>query len=127
MDLERKVINIGIFSGLKIPMKLKDVKAIARAHHLEISGLTIKIDKDADKVNTGYRGHTNPLNLHILLFPDAFENEEQLLRTLIHEKVHVEQVKEHGLLYVSENNPEMEREAYFKENEWWEKHKETKQ
>ena len=61
------------------------------------------------------------------LFPNAFIDEEQLMRTLVHEKCHVQQLKEYGKKYVlQENLNEMEKEAYSFEKEWYELNKKVK-
>jgi len=43
--------------------------------------------------------------------PRAFENEEELIRTVIHERLHVKQLLKYGKEYVQENRAYMERVA----------------
>ena len=50
------------------------------------------------------------------LLPIAFINEEELLRTVIHEGCHVKQFKKYGATYVQENRILMERVAKRYEN-----------
>jgi hypothetical protein len=50
---------------------------------------------------------------------DAFENEEQLLRTLVHELVHVRQIRDEGPTTDSVVLAAREREAYAEEEDWW--------
>ena len=45
------------------------------------------------------------------LTPRAFENEEELIRTVIHERLHVKQLLKYGKEYVQENRPYMEKVA----------------
>lgn len=42
----------------------------------------------------------------------AFEREEPLTWTLIHEKIHIEQFRKHDAKYVMNSNDEFEKEAY---------------
>ena len=46
-------------------------------------------------------------------------NREELLRTIVHEKVHVNQYKIHGSKHVMENRNIFEIEAYKEEEEWY--------
>lgn len=46
------------------------------------------------------------------LFPNAFSDEEQLIRTVIHEKCHVKQLKKYGKEYAQKHLQEMEKQAY---------------
>ena len=44
-------------------------------------------------------------------------NEEQLVRTLVHEKCHVERLRKYGKQYALEQLADMEKEAYAFEKE----------
>ncbi len=46
------------------------------------------------------------------LLPKAFVDEEQLLRTVIHEGCHVKQFKKYGSSYVQENQMLIKKIAY---------------
>ena len=46
------------------------------------------------------------------MFPNAFIDEEQLIRTVLHEKCHVKQLRKYGKKYVQSNLPEIEKKAY---------------
>ena len=52
--------------------------------------------------------------------PNAFSNEEELVRTIVHEKCHVEQLKKYGKKYIQSHLNEMEEEAYRIEAYFWE-------
>ena len=57
-------------------------------------------------------GATDYYNIgRIDLFPCAFRNEEQILRTIIHEKAHVKQLKKYGREYAQKELMFMERVA----------------
>ena len=54
----------------------------------------------------------------ITFFPNSFRNKEELLRTLYHEKLHVQQFKEFGATYVQENRAYFEGLAEAQEEEF---------
>ena len=119
-DIQRKEMNIGAFSNLKIPMQKRKVKEIAQRYDIDLTGLTIKIQRSEKLLTLPIAGSTDYKNIgRIDLFPNAFIDEEQLVRTLIHEKCHVNQLKEHGFKYVQANLIEMEKEAYETEALEW--------
>lgn len=126
-NAQRKESNIGVFSNLKIPMQKRKVKEIAQKYGIDTSGLTIKIQRSEKLLSLSIMGSTDYKNIgRIDLFPNAFLDEEQLIRTLIHEKCHVEQLKRHGVKYVQEHLDEMEKEAYALEEEWFANQKKVK-
>jgi hypothetical protein len=55
----------------------------------------------------------------IILFPDAFESEEQLVRTLAHERIHVAQARIYGPPRDSVDAAARERAALESEESWW--------
>lgn len=119
-DIQRKEMNIGAFSNLKIPMQKRKVREIAQRYDIDLTGLTIKIQRSEKLLTLPIAGSTDYKNIgRIDLFPNAFIDEEQLVRTLIHEKCHVNQLKEHGFKYVQANLIEMEKEAYETEALEW--------
>lgn len=67
----------------------------------------------------GLFGYTWPDGRRITLYSDAFENEEQLLRTLVHELAHVRQVRFAGPTMNTRSLVQREREAYAEEEAWW--------
>lgn len=65
-----------------------------------------------------YCGSTDYDNIgSIDLFPNAFRNEEELIKTIIHESCHVEQLKKYGKKYCLQHLADMEAEAYQIEKE----------
>lgn len=109
----RPATNNGAFSHLKIPMQLRAVKQLCHKYGVDISGLKIKIQRDEDWLRSFYVGAADPRDVgRVDLFPKAFVNEEQLLRTVIHEGCHVKQFKKYGSVYVQENRATMEKIAY---------------
>ena len=126
-SVQRKEKNTGAFGNLKIPMQKRAVKRVANKYGIDLSGLTIKIQRSESLLSLSLYGSTDYDNIgRIDLFPNAFQDEEQLVRTLIHEKCHVEQLKKHGKKYTQEHLDEMEQEAYAYEDDWWHSNVEKK-
>lgn len=118
MNLERRNANIGAFSEIEIPMQKKAIKQICKKYGIDIAGLTIKIQRDESLVGKPFCGMTDYDNIgRIDLLPSAFSSEEQLVRTIIHERLHVMQLRKHGKEYCQSHLNEMEHQAY-----WFEDH-----
>ena len=115
--MERRTENQGEFAHLQIPMQERYVDRLCKKHDLDISGITIKIQRDPAWLNTAFAGMADPKNIgRIDLLPNAFIDEEQLIRTVIHEGAHVKQYKKYGSRYVQENRRRMEMVAERYEN-----------
>ena len=103
--------NVPAQSELKIPLKKLAVVQICREYGVDISG------REESLLKYGYAGSAAPEDIgRIDLFPNAFADEEQLLRTVIHEGCHVRQFKKYGGSYVQENRRKMEEVAERYEN-----------
>ena len=127
-SIERKNVNTGAFSNLKIPMQKRKVKEIAQKYGVDTSGLTIKIQRSEKLLSLSIFGSTDYKNIgRIDLFPNAFIDEEQLIRTLVHEKHHISQLKKYGYQYVQDHLSEMEKEAYAFEENWFINQKKVKE
>lgn len=123
-SLQRKKSNTGAFKELEEPMQLKYVKQICKEFDIDLSGIKIKIQRDETLINLPYMGSADPKEIgRIDLFPGAFKNKDELLRTIVHEKVHVDQYKKYGGKYVMENRNEFEKEAYKIEEMWYNEYK----
>lgn len=106
--MRRKKNNIEDFSGLGILMTVKSVKALCRKYNLKTHGIIYKIQRDRDLVRQNYFGSADSKHVgRIDLFPLAFYNETELLRTIIHENCHVMQFKKYGPVYVQEHRVRM--------------------
>lgn len=117
-NLDRKSSNTGVFSNLGVTMQKKEVKRICEEYGLDVKGLTFKIQRSEHLLNSSYYGSTDYDNIgRIDLFPNAFKDEEELIKTIIHEKCHVEQLKRYGKKYCLEHLADMEAEAYQTEEE----------
>lgn len=105
-------------------MQLKEVKRLAKDAQVDLEGLKIKIQRDEALLRLAYTGSAASEQIgRIDLFPNSFKDEEQLLRTLVHEKVHVEQYKKYGSEYVMNNREFFEKEAEKLEEEWYNEYK----
>lgn len=126
-NMQRKENNTGAFANLTIPMQKRVVKQIASDYGIDLSGLTVKIQRSEKLLSLPMTGSTDYKHIgRIDLFPNAFIDEEQLVRTLVHEKCHVEQLKKYGFKYVQEHLDEMEAEAYSVEETWFKNRKKVK-
>lgn len=111
--LERRKKNTTDFSGFKILMKMKSVKEVCRKYNLKTHGILYKIQLDKGSIRGGYFGSSDPKHIgRIDLFPNAFRNEDELLKTIIHENCHVLQFKKYGSKFVQNNRGIMEKVAY---------------
>ena len=126
-NMQRKENNTGAFANLTIPMQKRVVKQIASDYGIDLSGLTVKIQRSEKLLSLPMTGSTDYKHIgRIDLFPNAFIDEEQLVRTLVHEKCHVDQLKKYGFKYVQEHLDEMEAEAYSVEETWFKNRKKVK-
>ena len=92
--MERRTENQGVFAHLQVPMQERYVDRLCKDYGLDISGLTIKIQRDPAWLTTAFAGTADPKDIgRIDLLPNAFLDEEQLIRTIIHEGAHVKQYK----------------------------------
>lgn len=111
--IERKEKNIGAFANLEIPMQKRYVLDLCKKYNIDTKGLTFKIQRSEKLLTLDYFGITDPDNIgRIDLLPNAFLDEEQLIRTVIHEKCHVKQLRKYGKKFVQSNLADMEKKAY---------------
>lgn len=102
-------------AGPRLPMATEQVEQIAEKYGIDLSGVDVRIDK----AKIGFYGSTSP-NGAITLTRSAFINEEQLARTLAHERFHVEQIRS-GMGYPTDydSGNAWETAAQQYEDEWW--------
>lgn len=82
-------------------------------YNIDTKGITFKIQRSENLLKLEYYEITDPDNIgRIDLLPNSFTNEEQLIRTVIHEKCHVKQLNKYGKKYVQDNLADMEEQAY---------------
>lgn len=99
----------------RLPMNMGTVNGVASKYRIAIDDLTIRINKS----KAGIRGSTAP-NGCITLCRGAFESEGQLAKTLVHERVHVEDLRA-GMPYPrgydAQSAAEVRAETIA--NDWW--------
>jgi RHS repeat-associated protein len=102
-------------SGGRLPMTMECVCQIAGKYGIDISDVKVKIDKS----RAGYFGSTSSKG-EVTLTRDAFRNEEQLARTLAHERFHVDQIRS-GMGYPTtyDAGNAWESAAQSFEDDWW--------
>ncbi len=116
-EMERRDKNIGAFSNLEIPMQKRYVLSLCKKYGIDTKGITFKIQRSESFLKLPFYGATDYDNIgRIDLFPNAFVNEEQLVKTILHEKCHFKQLERYGKSYVQDNLFEMEKIAYRFEN-----------
>ena len=108
----RRTTNTGPFEHLPERMSKKHIRDLARKYDVDISGLILNIDFNVDLLRFDLAGEAVPEHIgKITFFPNAFRSEEELIRTLVHERVHVEQYRKYGAVYVQEHMRQFEDEA----------------
>jgi hypothetical protein len=97
--------------------RLGVARAVAEKYGIDISGLKITL---GDKKERGVCGCTYP-DGSIVLFSPGFRSEEDLARTLVHERFHHDELAEGAPFPRNEDEAdEWEDRAYDHEDEWWE-------
>ncbi|RSM51828.1 hypothetical protein DMB66_41085 [Actinoplanes sp. ATCC 53533] len=111
-------------NGKKILMTMENVEAIAAKFGIDVAGVRIIIAKSRSGGGPGRElyGITTP-DGRITLTRDAFVDEEQLARTLAHERFHLEEIRS-GLPvpYKPRELRAWEERAYAYERQWWQEH-----
>lgn len=111
--IERREKNIGTFANLEIPMQKRYVLVLCKKYNVDTKGITFKIQRSEKLLKLEYYGITDQDNVgRFDLLPKAFTNEEQLIRTVIHEKCHINQLNKYGKKYVQDNLADIEKQAY---------------
>lgn len=115
-NMHRKSANTGAFKQYPERMSKKHIRDVAKECGIDIKGLTIKIEQNEDLVSLDITGIADSEHIGAIIFmPNAFISKEELIRTIYHEKIHVEQFKKHGSIFVQNNRKAFEEEAYEKE------------
>lgn len=118
-EMLRKTNNTGAFEHLPERMSKKHIREIAKEFNIDLEGLKLNIDFNEELLKIGLAGRADPEELGgITFFPNSFRSKEELVRTIFHEKQHVEQFKEFGIEYVQENRAYFERLTEVLEEEF---------
>ncbi|WP_234329535.1 MULTISPECIES: RHS repeat domain-containing protein [unclassified Streptomyces] len=116
--LGRRTSNTGAFAELAVPMQKRVVNQMAAKAGVGLDGVKVKINRDTDLLGRQLYGHTSPDGT-ITLYPDAFRSEEDLVRTIGHERMHVMQAEIFGSTPSLEEERAWERAAYAAEDQFW--------
>jgi hypothetical protein len=126
--LERGLFREGdaiVRNGKKILMSRDNVLALAEKYGIDMQDVPFSIDKFRRGAGPGkeFYGVTMP-DGEIKLARDAFMDEEQLARTLAHERFHLDELR-NGLPFpwTEEARKAYEARAYAYEECWWQDHK----
>lgn len=110
----REIMEAG---GPPLPLSREAVDHYARLAGVDLDGTTVEIITSADDIGyldfKGAVARTDPMGIQ--LGPAAFQDEETLVRTLAHERIHVEQYRQGR---VNTNTDPLENEAYEGEQEF---------
>jgi hypothetical protein len=94
----------------------ESVRNIAAKYGIDISDLSISL---GSKTTRGICGRTLP-NGSIFLFPTGFRSEEDLARTLVHERFHHDELASgKSFPTTAEEFDAFEDRAYAHEEQWW--------
>ncbi|MEV5821194.1 WXG100 family type VII secretion target [Micromonospora haikouensis] len=105
-------------SGPRMPMSMESVQDIAAKYGIDVSGIPFTINNRM----SGVCGVTKP-DRSVTLCREAFRSEEDLARTLEHERFHVSELRE-GRPYPTTRSEAdaFEDRAYAHEEQWWNSH-----
>lgn len=113
--------------GVSLSMTASAIEEHATSAGLAVPpDVVVEIDERDDLRGRGLYGYTWPDGHKVTLYPDAFQDGEQLLRTLVHELVHVRQVRDAGPSTDSVELAAREAEAYAEEEAWWKSYRERR-
>ena len=114
----RRTANSGEFSELKVPMQMRYVDQAAQDGGVGLQGVRVRIVRDPDLVGRDVYGFTYP-DGSIDLYPDAFSDTEQLVKTLGHERTHTMQIDIFGRPTTMDDLMLNERAAHGIEDSFW--------
>lgn len=107
------------FSSLREPMQLRHVNKVLSEMGITYGRAKVKIIRNPDLIGGGFLGWTNPNGKEIQLYPDCFASREELVKTLGHERIHLEQLKMWGPAKTNEDAVYYEQGPRFSEEYWW--------
>jgi hypothetical protein len=103
-------------AGGRLPQDMDVVRQVATRAGVGLDGVEVRIRKSAPRPGMFGRTDRNGV-LH--LYPNAFKNEEELVKTLGHERTHVWQVRTYGYPDEDAMARRMEDGAKATEAQWW--------
>ncbi len=115
----RKTNNTGSFKELTELMQKKHVMRIIKEMEIDYKNIEIDIIRDESLIGSGLMGYTFPNGKKVQLYPDAFVDREQLVKTIGHERIHCEQIRLFGEAKNMEEELYYEKGPMFSEEYWW--------
>ena len=107
-ELEGKKRSNNVEAGGNAWLK-KQSLSVQEKYDLKTHEISYKIQLDKGSIRGGYYGSSDPRYIgRVDLFPNAFRDEDELLKTIIHENCHVLQFKKYGSIYVQHHMDRME-------------------
>ena len=100
-------------------MHARVVSELAAAAEIGLDGIEIQLEDGEEWRGRDVYGYCDPYGEVIILFPAAFETEEQLVRTLAHERMHAFQARMLGPPRDSVDGAAREIAALECEEVWW--------
>lgn len=110
-------------SGYTEPMKKRHVKAVMSEMGVDYGKAKISLDRNPDLIGRGFMAHTDQEGKNVTFYSDAFVSREQLVKSIGHEKVHLDQIKKRGIVETMEELNVREKEARESEEKWWNDYK----
>ena len=123
LSFRRKNNQNTAFESLQEPMQSNHIKKVLSGIGIDYGNAKIKIIRDPKLVGKGFYGWTNPNGKEVQLYPDAFSSREELVKTLGHERVHLEQIELFGPARDDSEAVYYERGPRFSEDYWWEEYR----
>lgn len=108
------------------PMTKKHVRNVMKDMGVSYGKARIILVNDEELIGRGLFGYTNPNGKEVQLYPDAFMSREELVKTIGHEKIHLEQLEKYGPTNDTDLGVKYEKEAVESEKQWWENYKKVK-
>ena len=111
------------YSKYTEPMTKKHIRSVMKEMGISYGKAIVRLVNDKELIGRGLFGYTNPNGKEVQLYPDAFMSREELVKTLGHEKVHLDQLKRYGPTNDTELAALYEKEASESEEQWWKDYK----
>lgn len=105
------------------PMTKKHVKGVMKDMGVSYGKAVVRLIHDDELIGRGLFGYTNPNGKEVQFYPDAFMSREELVKTIGHERIHLDQLEKYGPTNDSLIANEYEKEARASEQSWWDEYK----
>ena len=105
------------------PMTKKHVRKVMKEMGVSYGKARLRLVNDKELIGRGVFGYTNPNRKEVQFYPDAFMSREELVKTIGHEKVHLDQLEKYGPTNDTAQSNLYEKEARDSEARWWAEYK----